>query len=123
MDEIRIEIDPVPAPRMSRSDVWKRRKCVLKYRAYRDHIRMICNLKKFEISDCELEFHFEIPNYLKNKILPGELKRTRPDIDNLVKAIFDALLEEDGHIARFNAVKKWSGNKGFIIIRNIKGLS
>lgn len=121
MNQIRIDINPIAAPRQSRSDAWNRRKCVMKYRAFCDILRLECKQKGFVISDCEIQFFCEVPKYLKNKILPGELKRTRPDIDNLIKSVFDALLDEDGCIARVTASKRYTTGAGYIIIKNITG--
>lgn len=64
-----------------------------------------------------LEFRFEIPkSYTKKKreqCLKGELKHTkRPDIDNLIKAVLDALngylFEDDSQVMKITAVKKYA---------------
>ena len=37
----------------------------------------------------------------------GKLHQARPDLDNLIKAVFDGMLVEDKHIAHIEAAKFW----------------
>ena len=46
-----IRIDPVAKPRQTKSDKWKQRPSVMKYRAFADEFRLKCNLQKIEIKD------------------------------------------------------------------------
>lgn len=35
------------------------------------------------------------------------MHQSKPDIDNLVKAIFDSLFKEDKYVSHFQASKRW----------------
>lgn len=68
-----------------------------------------------------LEFNFEVPkSYSKKKrklCLNGEQKHTkRPDIDNLVKAVLDALngylFEDDSQVTSVTSCKRFSESSG-----------
>jgi len=39
----------------------------------------------------DIVFYMPIPKYLRNKRVPGQIHNVKPDIDNLVKSIMDAL--------------------------------
>ena len=52
----------------------------------------------------------------KKKSLMGEYHQQTPDIDNLFKALADAIYKNDSHIADVRISKIW-GNKGAIIIK------
>lgn len=50
----------------------------------------------------------------------GKLHQSRPDIDNLLKAVFDAMLVEDKHIGHVEAAKFWvDSENGWIEIVTI----
>ena len=113
-----IPVSPVPKPRMTRSDAWKKRPCVTKYWKFKDEIREheITLLQPWAI-------HFVIPmpkSWSKKK--KREFNRTqhqqKPDIDNLVKALFDCIYEDDSHIHTVLATKTW-GYVGLIQIDNM----
>lgn len=98
---------PLGKPRMTRADVWKKRACVLEYRAWADLIRTTVNgepLKKIignEIAGISLSFRLPITPSLRDsqkKKLLGTPHRVRPDIDNLEKGVLDALFENDSCI-------------------------
>lgn len=59
-----------------------------------------------------LEVRIQIYFAVKNKKLWGELKDTRPDIDNFVKSILDGLnglaWEDDGQIVKITAEKYYA---------------
>lgn len=111
-----IDIDPVPKPRMTRRDKWAKRPCVMRYRQFCDEIRNYIN----EIPAGGSHIIFVIPmpkswSETKKMDHDGQAHQQRPDIDNLVKALFDALHEEDAHIWDVRASKIW-GESGQIII-------
>ena len=108
---MKIIIDPVAKPRQTRSDKWKQRPCVLKYRAFADELRYKCKLAGIKI-DSELDIEFNIPmpkSWSKKKKAEMLWKphQQKPDIDNLVKALLDSLLPEDSHIWKISASKIW----------------
>lgn len=100
-------LKPVPKPRMTRADKWKRRKCVIEYRAFCDKVREL-GIKVD--SDTKVIFYIPMPKSWSNK-KKAEYDRkphqSKPDIDNLVKAILDALYEDDSHIYKLHAEKYW----------------
>jgi Holliday junction resolvase RusA-like endonuclease len=107
---------PMGKPRMTRSDKWKRRECVLRYRAYADAIRLcvrnqIGKLPRPEqIKKLNWTAYFEPPvswNKTKRQEALGQLHRSKPDRDNLDKAVLDSLFDEDSAIASGHIEKRW----------------
>ena len=47
MDKLTVVIDPVAKPRMTRSDRWKKRPCVVRYRVYSIRLREAALLNKY----------------------------------------------------------------------------
>lgn len=109
---IKIQINPVPKPRQTRSDRFKQRPCVLRYRAFADELRLKCKLKGYELdSIMNVDFFLEMPkswSEKKKQKMNGRPHRQRPDIDNLCKACMDALLKEDSAVYRIQASKYWA---------------
>lgn len=105
--------DPVPAPRQTRRDIWNPRPCVLRYRTFKDVVRMSCPKP---ISQCptSLDCTFFIPmpqswSDKKKKKMLNTPCRVRPDVDNLLKAIADALWPDgDGMIHVMIGKKVWA---------------
>lgn len=118
---ISVEIEPFPKPRMTRADKWKKRKCVMEYRAFCDELRL--KLRNFKLeNDYNILFGVSLPpSYSKKKKIEllGKPHQVKPDLDNLIKSINDALRkdENDSRIYGFNAKKIWS-ERGFIRIEN-----
>ncbi|EOE1598687.1 RusA family crossover junction endodeoxyribonuclease, partial [Enterobacter hormaechei] len=54
----------------------------------------------------------------KRQQFDGKPHQSKPDFDNLVKALSDAIYEDDAHIWDARITKLW-GEVGQIIIRNI----
>ena len=120
MKEIYLYIKPVAKPRQTRSDVWKQRPCVMRYRAFCDEIRL--KAKGFKLGD-EIEIKFYIPmpkSWSKNKraISENQPHQSRPDLDNLIKSVCDAFEKEDSFIWRIKASKYWL-DTGTIYIKNL----
>lgn len=109
-------IVPVAKPRMTRSDKWKQRDCVLKYRAFKDE----CRLRGLELFE-QVDLTFVVPmpaswSKKKREQMNGRPHQQRPDIDNYLKSLMDAVLEEDSHIWHVAARKIW-GEQGAIIVK------
>ena len=111
------DIMPVAKPRMTRSDKWKTRKCVLKYRDFADKCREL----KIILNDSGDHVTFVIPmpdTWSKRRKI--EMYRQphihRLDTDNLLKALQDALHKQDCHIWDIRITKIW-GYVGAIEIR------
>ena len=114
------DITPLAKPRMTQRDKWKKRPAVLHYHAFKDE----CRLKRVEIPQpCKIIFYIPMPkSWSKKKKLNMTYKphKQKPDIDNLMKALFDAIYEDDSHIWNVHAIKIWH-EKGGIDISGIPG--
>ena len=106
---MRISIHPVGKPRQTRSDVWRQRPAVMRYRAFADELRLKysgdlpCNLK--------LTFYIAMPkSWSKKKCaeMLGKPHQQKPDVDNLAKSVMDVLLEDDSIVWRLTAEKRWA---------------
>ena len=112
-------ITPVAKPRMTRSDVWKKRDCVMKYRAFADECRLA--KVRFKARDIHITFILPMPkswSKRKRDKYNGAPHLTTPDLDNLVKGLLDALYDNDSAIWDFRATKLW-GEVGAIKITEI----
>lgn len=110
------DIVPCPAPRMTRSDAWKKRPCVLRYWAFRD----ACKGNNLAYDNGQ-DITFVLPlkkSYSKKKklLLDGQPHTIKPDADNLMKAVLDAIYKDDSHIWHIGSIKKIWGHEGKIII-------
>lgn len=121
MVRVFIKCSPMGAPRQSSSDRWKQRPVVMRYRAYKDEIRKQILLqlsadKAAELSKCtefHLIFYMCFPKSYgqkKKKLLSGADHNEKPDIDNLIKGVFDTICKDDKHISRVLASKHWESD-------------
>lgn len=116
-----LEIRPVPKPRMTRADTWKKRDCVVRYWEFKDQLTLLAKIKKLQIPNNHLHliFIFAVPqswSKKKQKEMIGKPHQDKPDIDNLTKAFFDCLVEKDQVIWDVRASKYW-GEKDMIVVR------
>jgi len=107
---------PCAKPRMTQRDRWKKRPCVLKYHAFKDE----CRIRNVEIpvNGALIEFYIPMPkswSLKKKEKMAYTPHRQTPDIDNLLKGIFDAVLKEDSHIWSIYSIKIWSFEPRIII--------
>lgn len=111
-------LDSVAKPRMTRSDVWKKRPSVMRYRAFCDSLRdKAGNYLPGDI--VSLEFYICMPkswSKKKKKALEGKPHQQTPDIDNLIKAFLDALLDDDSSVWSVHATKHWAV-EGKIVVK------
>lgn len=110
-----LEVAPVAKPRQTRADVWKKRDCVMRYRAFADKLRLLCP----KPPESPLAICFWMPvsaTMRKSRGCPkeGDPHRQKPDLDNLVKALLDALWEDDSGIWGIRAEKRWCHTSGHI---------
>ncbi|MES0445055.1 MAG: RusA family crossover junction endodeoxyribonuclease, partial [Desulfobacterales bacterium] len=82
------KITPVPKPRQTRSDKWKQRPCVMRYRAFADEARAL----GITIEDGGSTVLFSIPmpktwSEKKKLRMDAEPHQQKPDIDNLLKSL------------------------------------
>ena len=115
-----INIEPNTKPRMTRADKWKKRPRVLQYRAFCDELRL--KTGAFRLSGSfKIVFYLSMPKRWSKKkrdLMRGQSHQETPDLDNLLKAVNDALLEQDKIIYQIEA-SKWWADEGKIIIQNL----
>lgn len=113
--KICIPVNPIAKPRMTQRDRWKQRPCVVRYRNYKDVLRDALP----PIADaCGMEFAIPMPASWSKKRkteMSGCPHQQRPDIDNLVKGVLDAVLTEDAHVHTVFASKVW-GYEGSLTV-------
>ena len=118
-DSVIINIEPNTKPRMTRSDKWKKRPCVLQYRAFCDELRLKAG--NFKLSGSfQIVFYLSMPKSWSKKkrdLMRGQRHQEVPDLDNLIKAVNDALLEQDKITFQIQA-SKWWADEGQIVIQN-----
>ncbi len=110
-------ICPVPKPRMSNRDRWRKRPATSKYWKFVDQ----CKLERVELPCFGSHVTFILPmpsSWSKKKMAfqNGKPHMSRPDLSNLLKALEDAIYEEDSVIYDVHVEKRW-GVEGKIIIR------
>lgn len=114
-------ITPTPKPRMTRRDKWLKpaRPCVARYWAFCDEVR----LNKIELPSAHGKIRFVLPmpkswsETKKNKMYWKPHKQ-KPDLSNLLKALEDAIFQDDSHIWRYDLLEKVWGDKGQVWVKN-----
>lgn len=115
---IHLPITPVAKPRMTQRDKWKQRPCVLRYRAFCDEMRYRMKPNDFPVAGAHVVFIMPMPkswSKKKKEHMIMQPHQQKPDIDNLQKALLDALFGDDSHIYDIRASKYW-GDEGQITI-------
>ena len=96
--------EPLGQPRQTQRDAYAPRPCVIAYRGYRDRVVAAFLAAGVEIPDPATVAHIRVMGYWvppkswsKRERLDaiGQKKRTRPDGENVLKAVADALWAED----------------------------
>lgn len=118
------DIDPQPAPRLVRSDKWKKRPVAVRYFKYKESLQWLAKAHSFKIpEELEVTFHIPVPQSWtpKKKLeLTGKPHKQTPDLDNLLKALQDSLLGNDSHIWKYRNVQKLWAERGSIEITVIE---
>ena len=102
-------ITPVPKPRQTQSDKWKQRPSVMRYRAFADEVRL--RRVKLPEESARVVFHIPMPKSWSKKKKDFHNHRPhlqKPDVDNLFKALADAIYSDDSHIWDVRITKLWS---------------
>lgn len=109
---MRYPITPVAKPRMTRRDKWAQRPCVLRYRQFCDEVR----LHGIDLGETvSVVFWLPMPKSWSKKRkqeMDGKPHQQKPDCDNLVKAICDAVFQDDSHVWQIRAEKRWAYEGG-----------
>ena len=120
-DYVSIPVNPMGAVRQTKRDKWKKRPVVERYHQFRDDLRYACKSNNFELGDTfEIIFYIPMPkSWSKKKTIKtyNTPHNQKPDIDNLVKAVMDALMTDDKQVWKIKAEKRWS-DSGSIMINN-----
>lgn len=106
-----INILAMGKPRMTRSDRWKKRDCVLRYRSWCDELRAAIGEIPQDAYRVDWTAYFPIPKSYSKKqreAMKGQLHQVKPDRDNIDKAVCDALFKQDQVIAQGSQCKMWS---------------
>jgi Holliday junction resolvase RusA-like endonuclease len=118
-----IPIAPMGAPRQTRSDTWKRRPCIVRYRAFKDELRAgVAKEGGVPPMPAGLILHFGCampPSWSKRQksAMAGQPHRQKPDIDNMTKAVMDCLWPDgDGMISKVTATKVWAATPYVAIV-------
>lgn len=122
--DFQVFIDPIGKPRMTQRDKWQQRPCVIRYRAFCDKLRQSFAAQRISLPDAfQIQFTIEMPaSWSKKKRLEmnGRPHQTKPDLDNMLKAVCDALRKDDSPIHAWTATKIW-GKCGMIEIGEFYG--
>ena len=107
------------------SDPKKRRRAekIKDYFDWCTAVQWLAKEKKYEIGDViAVEFHLPFPpsyNKKKREKLAGQPHLLKPDTDNMLKALVDALAKSDSHIWLKIAWKVWTDGNGKMVIYKI----
>lgn len=120
MIPIKLDIVPVPKPRMTQSDRWKSRDCCVKYWAFKDRLVELYGDQGLPES-IKLVFIMPMPvgwSEKKKALYDGKPHQAKPDLDNIIKSVWDSLAASDSYIWDVRATKRW-GREGSITISNL----
>jgi Holliday junction resolvase RusA-like endonuclease len=117
-----LKVTPNTKPRMTKRDRWKKRPCVNQYYAFKDEIKLKANLiglQGLPGDITSLSFIVPMPDSwseVKKVRTDKSPHQQRPDLDNFLKGLQDALCKEDKGIWRIGNLEKRWGRVGKIII-------
>ncbi len=108
------DITPVPKPRQTQRDKWAKRPSVMRYRAFADEVRL--RGVKVKDSGTHVIFYMPMPKSWSDKKkqeMVWTAHRQKPDLDNLLKALLDAIytlgrVEDDCVVNDIRATKIWA---------------
>lgn len=110
-----IHLPPIGKPRMTRRDKWARRACVQTYWRWKDLLLAMIRPYKPNATSFSFRAYFKFPESYSAKkkgLLLGKPHDKKPDIDNILKALLDALFKNDSGIASVKAEKFWDDGRG-----------
>lgn len=111
-----VQGNPVPKPRQTRSDKWNTRPCVVRYREWADLVRECAGVLPLQPESLRIKIYIAIPkswNTYKREFSVGKPHRYKPDTDNFLKAVVDALYPKgDEMIYDMSAIKFWDDGQG-----------
>ncbi len=108
-------ITPCPKPRMTQRDKWKKRPAVMRYRAFKDK----CRAHGVKLPQpCEVIFSIPMPkswSETKRSKMVGKPHQAKPDLDNLIKGLWDATVRNDERLWSVHAEKRWGAGGGIFV--------
>lgn len=118
-------------PRMTQQDKWKQRPAAMRYWAWCDLVRAAAGLSAPIIlrQGVCLSAIFYLPcpaswSKVKRERLMGRPHLGKPDADNLVKGLMDALFVNDAFVWSITAQKYWDNRLGpHVVVRMEEGMS
>ena len=119
-----VEGPPIGKPRMTRSDKWKKRDCVLRYWAWADACRLAAKAAG-SLPEAQLVTHMHVEARLampaswaakRRAAMAGQPHRQKPDADNIGKSAMDSLWEEDSAIWSLSVRKLWDTGSGSVTV-------
>jgi len=117
-------IAPLGKPRMTRRDKWKKRPCVMRYREFADKLRTyFVGIDLTDVHALSWIAYFPLPVSWSKKrkaAMRGQRHYSKPDRDNVDKAILDALFDQDSGVSHGTLTKLWDDGNGPRIEINIK---
>lgn len=121
-DLYEFQLEPVSKPRQTQQDKWKQRPAVMAYRAFADALRAQAGALGFvlPVSGWSIAFYLPMPaswSKRKRAALDGQPHQQKPDCDNLLKAVMDALLEDDSVVWSIAGIEKRWAQEGRIVVR------
>jgi Holliday junction resolvase RusA-like endonuclease len=110
---------PCPKPRMTRSDRWNKRPAVVQYHSFKDCFRLAAQAAGYRddltIQEIRALAFIALPKswpISRRKAMAGQPHTSKPDADNLLKAIADGLTTNDAGIWRVSLEKYWDDGRG-----------
>lgn len=114
---------PLRKPRQTQRDKWKPSAAVVRYRAFADSLRLLAAGQRFTFPEAGARLLFTLPmpkswSRKQRAAMLGTPHQQVPDIDNLTKAVMDALLpEQDCRVWHIAGLSKVWGEAGEIRIQ------
>jgi Holliday junction resolvase RusA-like endonuclease len=105
-------IDPMAAPRLTNRDRWKKRPVVMAYFAFRDEVRARGVVVPIP---SKVTFWMPMPkswSAKKRREMDAKPHLVRPDLSNMLKALEDAVFDEDAAVWSIWPEKRWSSRPG-----------
>lgn len=118
---LEINLNPCPAPRQTKRDIWKPSPIVIRYRAWRDAFiySLPSELRSGPPEILGVLFQIQMPpSWSERKCveMDGKPHQQKPDLDNLLKAILDAWRKDDSKTWKITELEKRWARKGKILI-------
>jgi Holliday junction resolvase RusA-like endonuclease len=119
-----IEIEPMGAPRVTRSSRFGNTKiagAIARYDALKARIKNDCALLGYQLTGVlKIRFELSMPaswSGKKKDLHRGRPHQSKPDIDNMVKAVADAFGGDDSHVHTLQATKVWADTGKIVLFR------